>query len=82
MADGVLGTAFTDRRARWRSILDARPLRSYVFWLGDLNYRMKVPSEEIKSKLEKNQRADLLKYDQVRAGVTRRARRACCRPDG
>lgn len=44
-----------------RSVL----MHNYVFWFGDLNYRIDLPGDEVKSLVERSAWLDLLRSDQL-----------------
>ncbi|KAH3663838.1 hypothetical protein OGAPHI_005241 [Ogataea philodendri] len=44
-----------------------------IVWLGDLNYRISKPNEEVRSLLDSNELATLQDYDQLRIELKRRA---------
>lgn len=41
--------------------------RSFLFWIGDLNYRINLPDEAVRQRIERAQWHDMLAADQVRA---------------
>jgi len=47
---------------------------SYVFWMGDLNFRLtsEISYEQILKEVKENRLKDLWKYDQVRAFLMKR----------
>eukprot|EP00761_Pharyngomonas_kirbyi_P006150 gb/GECH01006156.1/.p1 GENE.gb/GECH01006156.1/~~gb/GECH01006156.1/.p1 ORF type:complete len:1033 (+),score=299.96 gb/GECH01006156.1/:1-3099(+) len=37
----------------------------FVFWFGDLNYRIDLPNDEVREKVKQKNYADLMEYDQL-----------------
>jgi hypothetical protein len=60
--DVCAGINFERSRGKVRFIID----HDYIFWLGDLNYRLNTHDTEVKAMVATNNVEGLLKYDQLK----------------